>query len=133
MNWAIWYYDETDFPVLQAVYPDLEDRFPEDSEFDKGFEQPLMQPAAPMTRVEGDFWASTDPKSSLFNWKFPILRTRESISPRRSTMRLSLSHTSHTMLKMGPGSFSVAAWRMDVALHSPAFTIRSTATPAWLN
>lgn len=57
--------------MLQAVYPDLENRFPEDSEFDKGFEQPLMQPAAPMTRVESDFWASTDPKSSLFNWKFP--------------------------------------------------------------
>jgi Domain of unknown function (DUF4262) len=71
MGWAIWYYDGTDFPVLQAVYPDLENRFPEDKEFDKAFEQPLMQPAAPMTRVESDFWASTDPKSSLFNWKFP--------------------------------------------------------------
>jgi Domain of unknown function (DUF4262) len=71
MNWAIWFYDRTAFPVLQAVYPDLENRFPEDEEFDKAFEQPLMQPAAPMTRVENDFWASTDPKSSLFNWKFP--------------------------------------------------------------
>jgi hypothetical protein len=30
-----------------------------------------MQPEAPMTRAENDFWASTDPKSSLFNWKFP--------------------------------------------------------------
>ena len=30
-----------------------------------------MQPTATMTRVESDFWASTDPKSSLFNWKFP--------------------------------------------------------------
>jgi hypothetical protein len=71
MNWAIWFYDRTAFPVLQAVYPDLENRFPEDEEFDKAFEQSLMQPAAPMTRVENDFWASTDPKSSLFNWKFP--------------------------------------------------------------
>jgi hypothetical protein len=70
MGWATWYYNGTDFPVLQAVYPDLQNRFPEDSEFDKGFEQPLMQSAAPMTRVESDFWASTDPKSSLFNWKF---------------------------------------------------------------
>jgi hypothetical protein len=24
-----------------------------------------------LTRVEEDFWASTDPKSSLFSWKFP--------------------------------------------------------------
>lgn len=71
MNWAIWYYDGTDFPVLQAVYPDLENRFPEDKEFDKSFEQPLMQPTAPMTKVESGFWASTDPKSCLFNWKFP--------------------------------------------------------------
>lgn len=56
---------------MQAVYPDLENRFPEDEQFDRAFEQPLMQPTAPMTRVENDFWASTDPTSSLFNWKFP--------------------------------------------------------------
>ena len=70
MNWAVWYYGGTDFPTLQAVYPDLENRFPEDEEFDKRFEQPLMQAAAPMTGVENDFWASNDPKSSLFRWKF---------------------------------------------------------------
>lgn len=71
MGWALWYYDGSDFPVLQAVYPDLKNRFPEDEGFDEAFEQPLMQPASPMTRVEEDFWASTDPKSRLFNWKFP--------------------------------------------------------------
>ena len=71
MGWAVWYYGGTDFPVLQAVYPDLKNRFPEDDGFDRKFEQPLMQPAAPMTRVENDFWASTDPASSLFSWKFP--------------------------------------------------------------
>jgi hypothetical protein len=71
MGWAVWYYDDADFPVLQAVYPDLENRFPEDEGFDRAFEQPLMQPTAPMTRVENDFLASTDPASSLFNWKFP--------------------------------------------------------------
>lgn len=70
MDWALWYYDGSDFPVLQAMYPDLENRFPEDDQFDEAFAQPLMQPAAPMTGVENDFWASTDPKSSLFNWKF---------------------------------------------------------------
>ncbi len=70
MGWAVWYCDATDFPVLQAVYPDLENRFPEDEGFDQAFEQPLMQPTAPMTRAEDDFWASTDPTSSLFNWKF---------------------------------------------------------------
>ena len=71
MGWALWYYGEIDFPVLQIVYPDLQNRFPEEDGFDTGFEQPLMQPGAAMTRVESDFWASTDPKSSLFDWKFP--------------------------------------------------------------
>ena len=71
MGWAIWYYGGSEFPVLQAVYPDLENRFPENQQFDSQFEQPLMQPSAPMTKVENDFWASTDPKSSLFDWKFP--------------------------------------------------------------
>ena len=69
MGW-VWYYDDADFPVLQAVYPDLENRVPEDEGFDTAFQQPLMQPTAPMTRVEDDFWASAHPKSSLFNWKF---------------------------------------------------------------
>jgi hypothetical protein len=71
MDWAVWYYDHADFPVLQAVYPDRDNRFPEDEGFDKVFEQPLMQTNAPMTRAEEDFWASTDPASSLFDWKFP--------------------------------------------------------------
>lgn len=70
MGWALWYYDGDDFSVVQAVYPDLQNRFPEDEGFDKSFDQPLMQPDAPMGRAENDFWASADPKSSLFNWKF---------------------------------------------------------------
>ena len=88
MNWAIWYYDGPDFPVLQAVYPDLENRFPEDEGFDSTFEQPLMQPAVPMKRAEQDFGASTDPKSSLFTWNSPILRTRQLFCPRPSTTEL---------------------------------------------
>jgi hypothetical protein len=71
MGWALWYYNGDEFPVIQAVYPDLQNRFPGDEGFDKSFEQPLMQPDAPMTRAENDFWASTDPKSNLFDWKFP--------------------------------------------------------------
>lgn len=71
MGWARWYYDGNDFPVIQAVYPDLQNRFPEDEGFDESFDQPLMQPGAPMRETESDFWASTDPKSSLYNWKFP--------------------------------------------------------------
>jgi len=70
MNWAVWYYDGADFPVLQAVYPDLQNKFPQDEGFDTAFKQPLMQPTARMTTVEDDFWASADPESSLFDWKF---------------------------------------------------------------
>ena len=70
MGWALWYYDHQDFPVIQAVYPDLLNRFPEDKGFDSKFRRPLMQPNAQMTKAESDFWASADPKSSLFDWKF---------------------------------------------------------------
>jgi hypothetical protein len=71
MGWATWYNGDADFPVLQAVYPDRDNRFPEDAGFDEYFKQPLLQSGTTMTSVENDFWASTDPKSSLFNWKFP--------------------------------------------------------------
>jgi hypothetical protein len=71
MNWAIWYYDGAEFPVLQLVYPDLENRFPEEPDFDEDFRQPLLQPDAAETEMERGFWARADPESSLFNWKFP--------------------------------------------------------------
>ncbi len=71
MGWATWYYGGVDFPVLQAVYPDRENRFPGEHGFDATFQQPLLQLDAPETIVEKDFWASADPSSSLFNWKFP--------------------------------------------------------------
>lgn len=70
MNWATWYYNGAEFPVLQAIYPDLENRFPWEDGFDNRFQQPMLQPGVIMTSVEDDFWASADPKSSLFNWKF---------------------------------------------------------------
>ncbi len=70
MGWAEWYYDHEPFPVLQAVYPDLENRFPGEDGFNEYFTQPLLQPGAPMTTVDQDFWASNDPKSGLFDWPF---------------------------------------------------------------
>lgn len=71
LGWANWYYGNTPYPALQAVYPDLENRFPEDAGFDARFQQPLLQPDSVFTNVEQDFWASADPASSLSNWKFP--------------------------------------------------------------
>ena len=70
MGWAVWYYEGVEIPVLQAVYPDRENRFPEELGFDQGFEQPLLQ-SGELTKVEKDFWASADPDSSLFDWRFP--------------------------------------------------------------
>jgi hypothetical protein len=70
MGWAVWYYEGADFPVLQAVYPDLENRFPEEDGFDTDFRQPRLQPGIERNGFEDDFWASADPSSSLFDWKF---------------------------------------------------------------
>jgi len=71
MNWAIWYYGNKEFPVLQAIYPDLKNRFPGDEGFNAHFRQPLLQPGAPMTHPEEEFLASEDPNSSLYDWSFP--------------------------------------------------------------
>jgi hypothetical protein len=71
MNWANWYYGGTDYPVLQAIYPDLENRFPEDEGFSRRFAQPLMQSGAEMGRVEADFWDSVDEVGKFTDWKFP--------------------------------------------------------------
>lgn len=71
MGRALWYYDSFEFPVLQAIYPDLENRFPGEEGFDERFLRPAMQPETKMGLVEKDFWASADPSSSLFDWKFP--------------------------------------------------------------
>ena len=54
VGWAIWYYDHAEFPVLQAVYPDHENR-PGEADFDPAFAQPLMQSDSPMTVIEDDF------------------------------------------------------------------------------
>jgi len=71
MGWATWYYSGENFPVLQAVYPDRKNVFPEEPGFDEYFRQPLMQSDVPMTETEDDFWSSADHKSSFFDWKFP--------------------------------------------------------------
>ena len=78
MDWAIWtYYDGADFPVLQAVYPDLENRFPEDSGFDKGFEQPLYAARCSHDSSRERFLGlNRSQEDTLQHGKFPeLLRT----------------------------------------------------------
>jgi hypothetical protein len=133
MGWALWYYDGDDFSVVKAVYPDLQNRFPEDEGFDKSFEQPLMQPDAPMTRAENDFWASADPKSSLFNWKFPDdPHARVFLSETVHSGTEPVTYVSHDVEAVH-GSFWVTVCPMDVVPSSLAFTTRSTAIQVWLN
>jgi len=72
MNSAKWFNGGWDFPVLQMIYPDLQNRFQWDDGFDEEFHQPLLQEGMLETRVESDFRASIDPTSSLYDWKFPV-------------------------------------------------------------
>ena len=70
---ADWYYgySETHIPTLQMIYPDLENRFQWDQGFNEYFRQPLLSPDIEQSGTEDDFWATNDPESSLFDWKFP--------------------------------------------------------------
>lgn len=72
MGYAVWFYRGDEFDVLQCVYPDLNDRFPWDNDFDKTWRsrQPLLFPHSLNPNVENDFWATNDPNSSLHNWRF---------------------------------------------------------------
>ncbi|MFY9561320.1 MAG: DUF4262 domain-containing protein [Terriglobales bacterium] len=72
MGYAVWFYDGDDFTALQCVYPDLDNHFPWDEDFDAKWRnrQPLLFPHALPPHVEDDFWAANDPDSSLHDWKF---------------------------------------------------------------
>lgn len=72
MGYAVWFYDGDEFPVLQCVYPDLENKLPWEDGFDEtwGERQPLLF-SPNDSAVERDFWAANDPDSSLCAWKFP--------------------------------------------------------------
>jgi hypothetical protein len=73
MGYAVWFYGGDNFPVLQCVYPDLDNRFPWECGFDPTWRtrQALVFENAPETVTEKDLWAANDPNSSLYDWKFP--------------------------------------------------------------
>ena len=69
---ADWFYDGEDVPVLQLIYPDLENHFQdEDEHLNEFFRQPLLSGEIEDGSPEYDFWASHDAASSLSRWKFP--------------------------------------------------------------
>ena len=73
MNYTNWFYGGDQFPVLQCVYPDLDGHFPWDPGFDATWRDRqalLFLRSEEETAVERDFWAASDPDSSLSDWKF---------------------------------------------------------------
>jgi hypothetical protein len=72
MGYSVWFYGEDNFPALQCIYPDLENRFPWEPNFDSGWRerQALLFANPPSSRVETDFWSANDPQSSLHDWSF---------------------------------------------------------------
>lgn len=67
---TVWFYGNADFPALQLVFPDLENRFPGDEGFNSYFDQPLLQPDASMREIEEDFWETHSPSGKFYRWKF---------------------------------------------------------------
>lgn len=71
MNFANWYNDGADYPALQLIYPDLQNRFQWEKGFESRFVQPLLQPGTPCTPVDQQFWDSVGSDKDRFpNWKF---------------------------------------------------------------
>ncbi len=69
MGWAKWFYDGSEFPILQAIYTDLENRFPGEVGFDTRFMQPMLQTGVAFGDLERRFWeGGVDHKIC---WKFP--------------------------------------------------------------
>lgn len=96
MGRAAWYYEDADIPVLQLIYPDLENRFQTDDGFTEYFRQPILTPGAQQTELETDFWAANDPSSSLFDWKFPDSpHTRVFLSQTVQDQKEKVTYVSH--------------------------------------
>ncbi len=72
VGYATWFYGSDPFPVFQCIYPDLENRFPWEDSFDNSWRdrEALLFSTASITGLERDFWASHNPESSLYDWKF---------------------------------------------------------------
>jgi hypothetical protein len=65
-----WFYEGADVPVLQLVYPDLDNRFAGEEGFNDYFLQPILGADTEHGTLEHDLWASHDSGSSLSRWKF---------------------------------------------------------------
>lgn len=64
---SVWFHGKSNFPALQLIFPDLENRFSWEEGFNTFFDQPLLQPDAPRRQIERDFWDSNVPKKRRFH------------------------------------------------------------------
>lgn len=81
MGWAKWFYQGSEFPILQVVYPDLKNRFPGDTGFDAKFQQPMLQEDAGFGALERRLWeGGVDHK---IGWKFPDSPHKKVFFPRQ--------------------------------------------------
>jgi hypothetical protein len=73
MGYAVWFYGGDNFPAIQCIYPDINNKLPWEQGFDNSWRdrQPLLFDGAPDSRAEHDFWSANDAESSIANWKFP--------------------------------------------------------------
>lgn len=76
MHVARWFYGTWDFPVLQCVHPDLENRFPGEEGYDARFRerQPLLFTDADWTPVEQRFLHAWQRPEEAPAWSFPVSR-----------------------------------------------------------
>ena len=51
-----WFYEGKDVPVLQLIFPDLENRFPGEPKFDERFTQPILSGGIRHGSLEYEFW-----------------------------------------------------------------------------
>jgi len=65
------YYEGADVPVLQMIYPDLENRFQSEEGFNNYFEQPILSGEIKHGSLEYDLWAAYDDDNSISRWQFP--------------------------------------------------------------
>ena len=65
------FYEGADVPVLQLIYPDLENLFQGDEGFNDYFEQPVLSGEIKHGSLEYDLWAAYDDDNSLSRWQFP--------------------------------------------------------------
>jgi hypothetical protein len=54
-----WYYEGAEVPVLQLVYPDLENRFAGEEDFNEYFRQPTLVEDVPFGKLEQQLWNMT--------------------------------------------------------------------------